>query len=283
MTSTLKSIAIIGRGKVGHSLAHLSELKGYQTELIGRDIEKQQQAAKSADLILITVNDEAITSVAHQLENAIEKGVIIAHCSGILSSDALACLKASGALIASSHPLNTFPTLAASLATFSNTDHASYLYAEGDNEALKVLETFYNDLGFKFKHINKHAKTEYHLACSIACNYLSVLMHTSLNIAESAGLERNDFWAALSPILEKTLDNIGHDSLRSLSGPITRADLDTVQKHQHALIKNNENALSMYSELGKIAAQMAKKTNRLNTKDYERFIETFNKQISDKN
>jgi len=173
MISRIESVTIIGRGKVGQSLAQLATLKGYKTKLIGRDREQQEMACKQSDLIIIAVNDQAISALSEQLLHAIVKPIIICHCSGALNSEELDSLQAAGALTASCHPLNTFPTLEAALNTFSSTEHASYLFAEGDPRALVLLARFYEDLGFSFKEIEKDAKTHYHLACSMACNYLT--------------------------------------------------------------------------------------------------------------
>ena len=275
MITRIESVAIIGRGKVGQSLAQLATLKGYKTELIGRDQAQQKKACKNTDLIIIAVNDEAINTLAGQLVSAIVKPVIICQCSGALNSDELNNLQAAGALTASCHPLNTFPTLEAALKTFSSPEHASYLFAEGDPKALPLLARFYEDLGFSFKQIEKEAKTHYHLACTMACNYLSVLMHSSLNIAESAGLERAEFWLALSPLINKTLQNISnYGSLSSLSGPIARGDIQTTQRH---LIALNDEATEipqlMYRVLGKAAAKMALERAQLNSEEYKRIID----------
>lgn len=270
----LESIAIIGNGKVGQSLAQLANKKNYKTELIGRDVADQQRACDTADLIIIAVSDDVIKELAQQLAQHIAKPVIVTHCSGALSSDELSSAELAGALTASCHPLNTFPTLDASLKTFNNIDHGSYLFAEGNNDALSALNHFYTSLGFKFRTIDKQAKSQYHLACSMACNYFTVLMHSSLDIAESAGLQRDEFYSALSPLLNKTIENINNfGSLNSLSGPIARGDLVTIKKHQKALAEQNNNTRALYAELGKIAANMAKETGNLSEQEYKTIMQ----------
>ena len=273
MSAKIKSLAIIGKGKVGLSLAQLAKTQGYQTKVIGRDVAQQKKACKGSDLIIISVNDDAIKEVAKTLSPNINKSAIVTHCSGALSSDELSDIKQ--AAIASCHPLNTFPSLESSLKTFSDTNHGSYLFAEGTSTALTALKDFYSSLGFKFRTLDKQAKIHYHLACSIACNYLSVLMHSSLNIAEAAGLKRDEFRTALLPLVRKTLDNVEEfGSLGSLSGPIARGDIDTVSKHQEALSKANSNIQALYTELGKIAADMAREKGQLGIQEHETFINT---------
>ncbi len=258
MKKQRENITIIGQGKVGQSLAQLAQKAGYKTELIGRQIEQQKNASRTADLIIIAVNDEAISQVAEHIADAIEGSTIVTHCSGALNSQALTAPESFGALTASCHPLNTFPTLDSALSTFNTTEHGSYLFAEGNQKAIRVLDVFYSSLGFKFKTITKDAKAHYHLACVMACNYLSVLMHTSLDIAESSGLARDEFWLALSPLVHKTLENISNfGSLQSLSGPIARADTQTIAKHVKTLSESQPNALELYCELGKNAVNIA--------------------------
>src|SRR6516165_10960635 len=105
----LPDIAIIGPGKVGTSVALLARNRGYSIAAIaGRDKARAEaaartigggvrictpvQAAMSAELVLITVADNAIESVCAALANgkAFSSDHVVAHLSGAYSSDILA-------------------------------------------------------------------------------------------------------------------------------------------------------------------------------------------------
>jgi len=275
MTSSIQSIAIIGQGKLGKSFARLASKCGLQVLALARDYSDFIVELNAVDLILITTTDGAIKEVANNLAQLLEQGQtnsskpIVAHCSGSLSSQILEPI---GERIASCHPLNSFPNEAAAVTTFANNEHGTVLYAEGNEQALQQLAPFYERLGFNFQRLDNQNKTLYHLACVMACNYLSVLMHSSLDIAEQAGLNRKDFWQALKPILATTLDNIDqHDTQASLSGPIARADLATIKDHLNEL--DSEITAELYRVLGRQAADMAHQGNSITAQQLEKIRE----------
>lgn len=269
--ATPKTIAIIGPGNIGLALANCLS-KRHQIYLAGRDIKETQakanlldntvsvmsmhEAAQQADLVLLTVTDQAITSVAESLQAHFKHDAIITHCSGALSSEILNSVKADQRKICSLHPLNTFPNIAASLGRLIDHQHGTYLYCEGDRQALTITDKLFSASGFNTITIKPDAKTLYHAACVFACNYLNSLMEASLQTAESAGIERDQFWQSLQPILHSTLQNINSaGTAESLSGPIARTDQTTIAKHLEAL-DNNTPLTALYQELGKVALTM---------------------------
>jgi len=256
MTKKPLTIAIIGQGKVGQSLYQLLSLTEHKTYLIGRSLSDQRSAVKEADVSLLTTPDDDILTLCRQLADSFKPGSVVAHCSGALSSVALSAARQNNCALASLHPLNSFPTLTSSLDTFSHTGHGTYLYAEGDPEALNVTLPVVSELGFKPLKLAQEAKTAYHTACVFACNYLTTLMNISLDTAESADLNRNEFWQAVQPLIQTTLNNISdHGTVKSLSGPLVRGDIETIEQHLSNLGENK----TPYKQLGlhtlKIAAQ----------------------------
>ena len=121
------NITIIGAGKVGQTFEHLFKSVGHKASLIGRDIEANRNLINKAKLILITTSDHSIEQVCSNISSSLNPESVVSHCSGALSSEVLLSAKNQGCEIASSHPLNTFPNLAAALATFSNINHGTYL------------------------------------------------------------------------------------------------------------------------------------------------------------
>ena len=265
---SIQSIAIIGRGKVGQSLTQLFKSIGLSVENIGRDSARQIQSIKQADLSIICVNDGAIKTVCEQLSNHFKHNSIVIHCSGALDSNELNSAKLNDCLIASCHPLNTFPNLESSIARFSNTSHGSYMYAEGQANALSQLLPLFVTAGFKTTTIERSAKPLYHAACVFACNYLTALMDISLETAENAGLERDDFWNSVQPLIQSTLNNISSNGIENaLSGPIARGDANTIAKHQESLAIYDPSLSMHYASLGIRAIEIAQRKGELNEKD----------------
>jgi len=264
--STLEpsSIVIIGQGKVGQSLGALFSTRGHRVIKLARDYDKHLTQISSCDIVFICVNDDAIENVCEALSKSLNADSIVTHCSGALDSSILHSAAQVGCSIASCHPLNTFPSIEASLTKFAKLDHGSYIYTEGENRALETLLPIFEDAGFISQEIARSAKPLYHAACVFACNYLTSLMDMSLETARSAKLDEAMFWQSLQPLIQSTLSNIGNSGTTgALSGPIARADIHTVKKHLTALEKEAKSLSANYATLGVRALEIAQRKGEL--------------------
>ena len=270
-------IVIIGQGKVGQSLAQLFASVNYSVSNIGRSTQAQVSAVEQADIVLLCVDDVSIESLCQQLAPSLPKDCIVSHCSGALDSTVLSSAREHGCAIASTHPLNSFPTLEAALSLFSSKSHGSYLYAEGDAPALKSLHLLFNSAGFISLSIERNAKPLYHAACVFACNYLTSLMDMSLESAAAAGLDKEKFWVSLQPLIQTTLENISNSGVtESLSGPIARGDHSTIASHIHSLEEYSSTLKHNYVGLGLRALEIAIKKNELNDQKLASLREALN-------
>ena len=263
-------IVVIGLGKVGQSLTQLFEQLGYSVVNIGRPTQAQVSAVECADIVFLCVDDASIESLCRQLAPFFPTSCIVSHCSGALDSTVLSSAQENSCAIASTHPLNSFPTLESALALFSSEDHGSYLYAEGDARALETLHPLFESAGFVSLSIDRKAKPLYHAACVFACNYLTSLMDMSLESAAAAGLDRDLFWTSLQPLIQTTLENISHKgAIESLSGPIARGDHATVASHIKNLETHSAKLKNSYVDLGLRALAIAVQKNELNDQQLE--------------
>lgn len=267
------TIAIIGPGKVGMTIAFAAQKAGYTIAAIGgRDREKTKSAAGAigdtkvftldnqpidASMILLTVPDDAIESVCNDLSQnkVFTQGQIVAHCSGALSSEVLASARdICGAKIASAHPLQTFSTAQSSIDAMPGT----YWFCEGEATAVAALSSMITTIGGIPNVIPTDKKVLYHCSSVIACNYLVSLMDIALTTAEAAGLDPQLAWQALSPLIQKTLVNVGSlGTTDALTGPIARGDLNTVKMHIDALNKTDPKLAHIYKQLGDWTVQLA--------------------------
>lgn len=273
-----RNIVVIGRGKVGQSLGGLLKLRGHKLIELNREYEKHLAQVAAADIVLICVNDDAIEAVCQSLANDLRAGTIVAHCSGAIDSSVLVSAQQEDCYIASCHPLNTFPNLGASLAKFANTDHASYLYAEGNHRALEHLLPVFEDAGFITQEIESTAKPLYHAACVFACNYLTSLMDMSIETARAAKLDEKQFWKSLQPLIQSTIDNITHgDTAAGLSGPIARGDFQTIETHLDVLERESTSLASNYASLGIRALEIAQRKGELSKDEMSKLKDILNK------
>ncbi|MFT6407912.1 MAG: putative short-subunit dehydrogenase-like oxidoreductase (DUF2520 family) [Arenicella sp.] len=264
-------MVIIGRGKVGQSLSQLFTLLDYQVDNVGRNRSKQVAAVIEADITVICVDDGSIEGVCEALASSFKKGSIVCHCSGALDSSILKSARQRDCLVASCHPLNTFPSISLSLQRFASTSHNSYMYCEGDAAALSVLLPLFERTGFNNMCIQRQAKPLYHAACVFASNYLISLMDMSLEAASKAGLEKQSFWLSLQPLIQSTIENItANGTAGALSGPIARGDHATVKSHTLALDEHSDSLKLSYAELGMRALEIAIESGQLSADDIER-------------
>lgn len=278
MTNLIQSVAIIGPGKVGSALAkQLYQSGQYQIYLAARDANKAQQAAKwigpecmakspneaaaLADLTLLTVSDDAIETVCKDLahQKAFKEKAIVAHCSGALGSQILQPAQDQNqGYIASIHPLQTFPNIRAALQNLPGT----YCFYEGSQEGLSSIHNLIESMHLHPVAIEPEAKTLYHAAAVMACNYFSALMDAALNLGQQAGIDPKILWQGLSPLVTATLNNIDQTSpAAALTGPIARGDSQTIQKHIRAIepLGVNNPILDIYTSLGQQSVDLAQR------------------------
>lgn len=265
-TQSMPSIAIIGAGKLGRTVGIVAREKGYSISAIsGRDLPKlaefssslgsprvcvPSEAAACAEIVFLSVSDDAIEPLCSALASSgsFKPGQIVTHFSGALSSEVLASAKTAGALVASTHPLQTFSSVDSALNSLPGT----FWFCEGDAQALSILMQLITEIGGLPRIIPTQKKALYHAASVIACNYLDTLMDIALNVAEAAELERDDAWQALQPLIQATLRNISASgTTNALTGPIARGDLKTVSRHLEALAEKDAQIETIYRVLGK--------------------------------
>ena len=273
-SETKPSIAIIGAGKVGLTIGVLARKKGYRIRAVaGRNQQRLEHAASllgsvpilsiedaaaTADILFLSVSDDAIEPLCAELagKKRFRRDQIVVHFSGALSSEALAPAREAGALVASTHPLQTFSSLDSAMSAMPGT----YWFCEGDAAALNVLKHFIVEIDGQPRLIPTNKKVLYHAASVIACNYLDALMDIALKVAEEASLDRSVAWQVLEPLVQATLKNISSSgTVNALTGPIARGDCKTVERHVEALSATDAEVAALYNLLGlwtvKISAQ----------------------------
>jgi predicted short-subunit dehydrogenase-like oxidoreductase (DUF2520 family) len=262
----IDSLAVIGPGKVGTAIAvaarragvrdiyfggrHLDRVEESARMVEGAKAWRMAEAAHHADLVLISVSDNSIELVAKQLaqEDAFRKGAVVAHLSGALNSSVLKPAKdLCGAFVASAHPLNTYASVAAAV----DAKPGTHWFLEGDLEAIEKLSQLISSFGDLPNAITSEGKAIYHAASVVACNYLSTLMDTALELMGQANVENEVAWNALKPLVFETMNNIDKTGPQAaLTGPISRGDLLTVEKHIQAMQNSSEGQRRLYGALG---------------------------------
>ena len=270
----MKSIAVIGAGRLGTALAHALARKGFAIRALccrtlksaresvriagaGIPTTDPARAARDADIVILSVPDDRLGPVVRRLtaSSIAWKGKTVLHTSGLHGSGILEPLRKKGASTASLHPIQTFPRKDTGPKMFKGIGFG----LEGEPRARKDAADIARKLGGRPLTVKEEGKPLYHAALVLASGGTTALLETSIMLLEAAGFERKEAAAIRISLAEETLRNI--KSLppgRALTGPFVRGDARTVRGHLEAL-SGNEAASALYRAVGGVCLEIAEK------------------------
>ncbi len=157
---------------------------------------------------------------------------MVLHCSGARSSDELAPLRKAGAAVGSLHPMQTF------VAGVQPAMRGVPFALEGDPAAVRVARRIARDLGGSVFTISKNAKPLYHAVGSFCSPMIVFTLATAERVARAARIPEQKIAAVMHPILQRTINNyLQHGPAAAFSGPIQRADIETIRLHLRSLAR----------------------------------------------
>jgi predicted short-subunit dehydrogenase-like oxidoreductase (DUF2520 family) len=284
----LPSVTLIGCGNWGTALALALKDAGIPLReiivrkkraadvrfatVLGVRLNTFPQAMLEANIFWICTPDAAIARVASELAFAWKHSPrktlpIVFHSSGALPSTELVAVKTVGALIASVHPLMTFPRR-------SNPTEEKHSLAgvpsamEGDPHAIRTARKIIRALSGEPFLLDAKSKPLYHAFGAFASPMLVAALAATMETGVIAGLTPQQARRRMRPIVARTVANFfDHGPQQSFSGPIARGDSATVARHLDAL-HSNPRLRDTYAELARFAldslpAQNAKQIQRL--------------------
>jgi len=274
-------LGFIGAGTVGTALAVRLSSKGYQVVAVSsrsrssaqklaeavngcRAFDNNQDTVDAAELIFITTPDDAIISVAKELQW--HAGQSVVHCSGALSTDILESANKLGAHTGAFHPLQTFASVNQAVENIPGSTFA----LEADEPLLSILKNMANALDGQWIELKASDKVVYHAAAVVACNYLVTLLKLATDLWQTFNIPQERATQALLPLVRGTIHNIETVGIpQCLTGPIARGDTGTIKKHIDALQKEAPGVLSTYRELGIQTIPIALAKGKINQQQAE--------------
>ena len=273
----MKTINIIGAGKLGKTLGYLFQHKNCfklqcilnKTELSAKiaynfigagEVVSGFKCLKKADVYLLSVPDDQITSVCQQLvaEHNIPKDSIVFHCSGALPSTQLMLAKQAGAYVASIHPVFSFSMPEKAIIDLTG----SVCTLEGDLDACQFLSAIFIKIGMKPVEIQAINKLVYHASLVMAGNYSVVLMAAAMQGLEQAGISNEEAKQMLHPMVMHAMTQaFAVGPLAALTGPLVRGDYQLVAQELQALAERDQSLALLYRELGQYALKLLDEGN----------------------
>jgi len=215
-----------------------------------------RKAGLRADLVWFCVPDGEIAKCARLLATKDWQGKIAVHSSGALTGAELAVVRARGASVASAHPMMTF--VGSGIPALKSVGFA----IEGDPLAVQMVVRIVRRLGGESFPIERKDKPLYHAWGTFASPLLTALLATTEQVARRAGLTRQEAHRRIVPILQQTLANyVCFGAANSVSGPIVRGDIDTVERHLHSL-ESAPVARKVYAALAQAAIEYLPTKNK---------------------
>lgn len=243
----LPPIVVIGRGRVGGSLASAAAVAGLDVRQVGR--EDVDAGCAEAEIALICVPDGEIVAVAERIARHAPGLRLVGHTSGATGLEALAPCVAAGATPFSLHPLQTIPDDRSPLSG------APAAVAASDPHALATVTVLVEALGMRPFAIEDEARAAYHAAASIASNFLVALEESAAALLGKAGVESPR--ELLAPLVLRSAANWAERGGEALTGPIARGDRATVERHLEALRERAPELLPLYESLAERTRELA--------------------------
>lgn len=275
----IERITIIGSGRLAVGLGRLWASAGILrvADVLGRSAASAERAVEAigagravsdyarlgpADLFLIATPDRALyeASAALAASGVLNSGSIVFHCSGAATRAELAPAGASGAALASAHPVMSFSQTPVSAAAFVGVVCA----IEGEPRAAALVSRIFAALGARTVGIEPEQKMLYHAAAVFGSNYLVTLLSLALRSYGLAGIEPELGLTMLGPLVRQTLENVltsGPEA--ALTGPLARGDLEFVREQYRALKARDSTLAAVYRQLAAQTARLAGRADPL--------------------
>ena len=261
-------LAVVGAGKVGCSLGRYlgesaavdvvgfcSRDEAHAREAVefagGAVFASPVEAARAANLLLVTTPDTTIADVWDELARAARAGEVslrdklVVHCSGALSSSVFAGARELGAHVCSAHPLYA---VSSRFDCWRELGRASFTL-EGEDWAVDLIAGLLRARGNQVSRIAAGAKTRYHAAAVMASNLVVGLFDMAAGELVRCGFDRAEAEAALAPLFLGNAEHIAKDGVEaSLTGPAVRGDHTTIDAHLACLEGRDRRAYQLLTE-----------------------------------
>ena len=245
-------IVIIGSGNVATHLAtalneHHNIVSVYSRTIKNAEIlagkinskatDNLKELPSKADVYIISVKDDAVSRIYEELPDL--KGIIV-HTAGSIPIDVLKKHPEHGVF----YPFQTFSKNKA--LDFSS---IPVLIEANNSETLQSLKDLASSITGKIYEVSSTQRLMLHISAVFACNFVNHFYFIAESILIKAGLP----FELLLPLIDETAHKVHASSPSAVqTGPASRNDKNTVQKHLKILQNLGENDLAeLYERISK--------------------------------
>ena len=251
------TLGFIGAGRVGTGLASGFARAGVNVVAVAsRKIASAQKLAKRvrgaracmpqevadrADIVFLTVPDDAIEGLASTL--SWRKGAACVHCSGAAELDVLKKAVADGALAGGFHPLHMFGEAGEPPGALAGCTIA----LAGPDALVERLRRLTRALHAKPLRLPEGGRALYHAAANFSGAFVIALIQETIALWGKLGVAEAAALAALLPLLRGTADNVERlGAAGGLGSAVARGDVGTIRRHLDALAREAPESLELY-------------------------------------
>jgi predicted short-subunit dehydrogenase-like oxidoreductase (DUF2520 family) len=265
------ALARAGHTVVAASAVSDASVRRAHVSFPGAVITDPGQVLRQADLVLLTVPDDALAGLVSGLAatGAPVEGRMLAHASGRYGVGVLEPAVRLGALPLALHPVMTFTGRSDDVDRLNGT-----CFGVTAPDVLRpAAEALVIEMGGEPVFIREEDRDLYHAALASAANHLITLVAQAGDLLRAAGAANPA--RLLGPLLSASLDNALRFGDAGLTGPVARGDADTVAAHVAALEaapSASPAAVAAYIAMARLTADRALAAGLLRPADAERLL-----------
>lgn len=273
-------IAFIGTGRLGSALSAALVQCGVPVSMVAsRSAAAAQRlaaqlgtcqyvdaaTAAQADLVFLSVSDDAIAAMASQLPW--RAGQAVVHCSGATEVSVLQPAADAGAAIGGFHPLQIFSDPERAVALLAGSSVA----IEGPPALEAQLYQIAHTLGMHPLRLPPGARALYHGGASYAASFLLSMLDEAVSAWRAFGIDEAQALQALLPMAHGTLAAAASKGLSAaVAGPLSRGDAGVIARHLAAFNALGPEHAALYREFAQRQLELVQRTQRLSEAQAER-------------
>jgi predicted short-subunit dehydrogenase-like oxidoreductase (DUF2520 family) len=271
-------VALFGAGRVGTAVALLLARAGHQIVAVSSRSSESAERAKelleapviawgdpleeSIDLILLGVSDDALGAAVDVLRSSPLDGTLVCHLAGVVGTTPLEPLAIRGAKLAALHPVQACPTIEAAVERLPGSAWGVTCDAEVKQLAFHLVEA---DLHGTPVWVEEEARAVWHAAAVTVSNGIAALLAAGESMLTAIEIDEPE--KVLGPLAMGTIANAveGGGGGATLTGPVVRADLNTLERHTAGLERVDPTLRVMYQLFGVFIAEQAVRAGRISS------------------